>query len=92
MQAICDMALNALIDNETDDLLHDDDIRNASRTFRQTFDVPSSERLVNCKYHVSPTAADHAKYIYEIKITLVPATVDRAGCIYQKTTSDFTLI
>ncbi|EPB91190.1 hypothetical protein HMPREF1544_01895 [Mucor circinelloides 1006PhL] len=34
-------------DNETDDLLHDDDIRNASRTFRQTFDVPSSERLVN---------------------------------------------
>lgn len=38
------------LDNDTDDLLHDDEIRNASRTFRQTFDVPSSERLVNCEY------------------------------------------
>jgi hypothetical protein len=37
------------IDSETDDLLNDDTIRNASRTFRQTFDVPSTERLVNCK-------------------------------------------
>ncbi|KAI8882932.1 TBC-domain-containing protein [Backusella circina FSU 941] len=33
--------------NDTDELVHDDDIRNTSRTFRQTFNVPSSERLVN---------------------------------------------
>jgi hypothetical protein len=38
------------LDNDTDDLLHDNEIRSASRTFRQTFDVPSSERLVNCEY------------------------------------------
>lgn len=30
-------------------MLNDDIIRNASRTFRQSFDVPSTERLVNCK-------------------------------------------
>lgn len=29
--------------------MHDDIIRNASRTFRQTFNVKSTERLVNCK-------------------------------------------
>ncbi|KAF1803621.1 hypothetical protein FB192DRAFT_1278668 [Mucor lusitanicus] len=41
-----------IADSDTDDLLHDDEIRNASRTFRQTFDVPSSERLVNCKLYI----------------------------------------
>ncbi|KAI8362750.1 hypothetical protein BD560DRAFT_178182 [Blakeslea trispora] len=34
-------------DNDTDDLINDDTIRNASRTFRQTFNVSSKERLVN---------------------------------------------
>ncbi|CEP11243.1 hypothetical protein [Parasitella parasitica] len=36
-----------IADSDTDDLLHDDEIRNASRTFRQTFNVSLSERLVN---------------------------------------------
>jgi hypothetical protein len=41
--------LKKYIENDTDELVHDDDIRNTSRTFRQIFNVPSSERLVNCK-------------------------------------------
>ncbi|KAI8064868.1 uncharacterized protein B0P05DRAFT_476300 [Gilbertella persicaria] len=47
-----------IADNDTDDLLHDDTIRNASRTFRQIFDVPSSERLVNCMYTYLPGIID----------------------------------
>ncbi|KAG2201661.1 hypothetical protein INT47_003887 [Mucor saturninus] len=38
---------STITNNDTDDLLHDDIIRNASRTFRQTFNVKSTERLVN---------------------------------------------
>ncbi|KAL0074733.1 hypothetical protein F4703DRAFT_1744899 [Phycomyces blakesleeanus] len=38
-----------LLDTGTDELSSDEGVRNASRTFRQIFDVPSSERLVTCK-------------------------------------------
>ncbi|KAI7905944.1 uncharacterized protein BX663DRAFT_415147, partial [Cokeromyces recurvatus] len=40
--------ISATTFTDTDDLLYDDSIRTASRTFRQTFDVPFTERLVNC--------------------------------------------
>ncbi|KAI9019303.1 rab-GTPase-TBC domain-containing protein [Phycomyces nitens] len=42
------------IDTGTDELSSDESVRNASRTFRQIFDVPSSERLVtyySCAYN-----------------------------------------
>ncbi|KAL0080965.1 hypothetical protein J3Q64DRAFT_1758223 [Phycomyces blakesleeanus] len=42
------------IDTGTDELSSDEGVRNASRTFRQIFDVPSSERLVtyySCAYN-----------------------------------------
>ncbi|KAF7724455.1 hypothetical protein EC973_000964 [Apophysomyces ossiformis] len=42
------------IGNGTDELSSDENVRNASRTFRQIFDVPSSERLVSyysCAYN-----------------------------------------
>lgn len=35
-------------DTGTDELSTDEKVRNASRTFRQLFDVPQTERLVNC--------------------------------------------
>ncbi|KAI9493698.1 hypothetical protein BDB00DRAFT_363056 [Zychaea mexicana] len=37
------------IDTGTDELSSDEKVRSASRTFRQLFDVPPSERLVNRK-------------------------------------------
>ncbi|ORZ02925.1 hypothetical protein BCR43DRAFT_430748 [Syncephalastrum racemosum] len=40
--------LVSALDTGTDELSLDEKIRNASRTFRQLFDVPSSERLVSC--------------------------------------------
>ncbi|EIE82501.1 hypothetical protein RO3G_07206 [Rhizopus delemar RA 99-880] len=43
-----DMIVTA-IDSGTDELSTDENIRNASRTFRQIFDIPPSERFVNCK-------------------------------------------
>ncbi|KAI8089872.1 uncharacterized protein BX664DRAFT_262879 [Halteromyces radiatus] len=36
------------IDTGTDELSSDHSVRNASRSFRQIFDVPPSERLVSC--------------------------------------------
>ncbi|KAI8144430.1 hypothetical protein BJV82DRAFT_513070 [Fennellomyces sp. T-0311] len=39
------------IDTGTDELSSDEKVRSASRTFRQLFDVPPSERLVNCKIY-----------------------------------------
>ncbi|KAI8393627.1 uncharacterized protein BYT42DRAFT_488388 [Radiomyces spectabilis] len=36
-------------DTATDELSTDENVRNASRTFRQLFDVPPSERFVSCK-------------------------------------------
>ncbi|KAI8099637.1 uncharacterized protein BX664DRAFT_255135, partial [Halteromyces radiatus] len=36
-------------DTGTDDISTDEKVRNASRSFRQTFDIPMTERLVNCK-------------------------------------------
>ncbi|KAG1045709.1 hypothetical protein G6F43_011233 [Rhizopus delemar] len=41
-----DMIVTA-VDSGTDELLSDEKIRNASRTFRQIFDIPPSERFVN---------------------------------------------
>ncbi|KAG1460739.1 hypothetical protein G6F46_005335 [Rhizopus delemar] len=41
-----DMIVTA-IDSGTDELSTDENIRNASRTFRQIFDIPPSERFVN---------------------------------------------
>ncbi|ORE19171.1 hypothetical protein BCV71DRAFT_178092 [Rhizopus microsporus] len=38
------------IDSGTDELSSDENVRNASRSFRQIFDIPPSERFVNCKY------------------------------------------
>ncbi|KAI8085278.1 rab-GTPase-TBC domain-containing protein [Thamnidium elegans] len=38
---------STITNNDTDDLLLDDIIRNASRTFRRTFNVSQTERLVN---------------------------------------------
>ncbi|KAI8088203.1 hypothetical protein BDF21DRAFT_334796, partial [Thamnidium elegans] len=37
------------IDSGTDEISTDEKVRKASRSFRQTFDVSPSERLVNCK-------------------------------------------
>ncbi|KAI9244242.1 hypothetical protein BY458DRAFT_537225 [Sporodiniella umbellata] len=42
-----DMIVTA-IDSGTDELSSDESVRNASRTFRQIFDVPASERFVSC--------------------------------------------
>lgn len=41
--------LMLLLDSGTDEISTDEKVRKASRSFRQTFDVSSSERLVNCK-------------------------------------------
>ncbi|KAI7864998.1 hypothetical protein BDF14DRAFT_1110238 [Spinellus fusiger] len=44
----------ATLDSGTDELSSDEGVRNASRTFRQLFNVPSSERLVtyySCAYN-----------------------------------------
>jgi hypothetical protein len=38
------------VDSGTDELSSDELVRNASRSFRQTFDVPPTERLVSCMY------------------------------------------
>lgn len=35
----------------SDELSSDQNVRNASRTFKQIFDIPHSERFVSCKYH-----------------------------------------
>ncbi|ORY91928.1 hypothetical protein BCR43DRAFT_446009 [Syncephalastrum racemosum] len=35
-------------DAGTDEISTDEKVRSASRSFRQTFDVPVTERLVNC--------------------------------------------
>ncbi|KAF1804275.1 hypothetical protein FB192DRAFT_1279318 [Mucor lusitanicus] len=37
------------IESGTDELSSDENVRNASRTFRQIFDIPHSERFVSCK-------------------------------------------
>lgn len=37
------------VDAGTDEISADANVRTASRSFRQTFDVPATERLVNCK-------------------------------------------
>lgn len=37
------------VDSGTDEISTDEKVRKASRSFRQTFDVSPSERLVNCK-------------------------------------------
>jgi hypothetical protein len=41
--------LTRVLESGTDELSSDKNIRNASRTFRQIFDIPTSERFVNCK-------------------------------------------
>jgi hypothetical protein len=41
--------LYGVLDTGTDEVSVDVNVRNASRSFRQTFDIPSSEHLVNCK-------------------------------------------
>lgn len=46
---------NAVIDAGTDEISTDEKVRNASRSFRQTFKVPATERLVNCKIHMAAT-------------------------------------
>ena len=42
--------LDFVIDSGTDEISTDEKLRTASRSFRQTFNVPSTERLVNCKH------------------------------------------
>ncbi|KAH8551789.1 hypothetical protein BGW37DRAFT_425092, partial [Umbelopsis sp. PMI_123] len=37
------------IDAGTDEISIDENVRNASRSFRQTFDIAATEHLVNCK-------------------------------------------
>lgn len=37
------------IEYGSDELSSDENVRNASRTFRQIFDIPHSERFVSCK-------------------------------------------
>ncbi|KAI8990954.1 hypothetical protein BDF20DRAFT_812678 [Mycotypha africana] len=39
----------ATIECGTDELSSDEKVRNASRSFRQIFEIPPSERFVNCK-------------------------------------------
>ena len=34
----------------TDEVVKDEKLRNASRTWRQTFKLPETERLVNCTF------------------------------------------
>ncbi|KAI9470071.1 MAG: hypothetical protein EXX96DRAFT_491700, partial [Benjaminiella poitrasii] len=36
------------IDSSTDEISTDEKVRKASRSFRQTFDISPTERLVNC--------------------------------------------
>lgn len=43
----------ANLDSGTDEISTDEKVRKASRSFRQTFDVSSSERLVNCTFFQS---------------------------------------
>lgn len=38
------------VESGTDELSSDENVRNASRTFRQIFDIPHSERFVSCKW------------------------------------------
>ncbi|KAI8638867.1 hypothetical protein BD408DRAFT_10317 [Parasitella parasitica] len=38
------------IESGTDELSSDENVRNASRTFRQIFDIPHSERFVSCTH------------------------------------------
>lgn len=49
-QMIYSCSYNTLIDSGTDEISTDEKVRKASRSFRQTFDVSPSERLVNCKF------------------------------------------
>lgn len=46
----CMMLMTCVIDAGTDEISADANVRTASRSFRQTFDVPATERLVNCKF------------------------------------------
>lgn len=45
------------VDAGTDEISADANVRTASRSFRQTFDVPATERLVNCKLILPPFQA-----------------------------------
>ncbi|KAG0165214.1 hypothetical protein DFQ30_008822 [Apophysomyces sp. BC1015] len=55
-------------DAGTDEISTDEKVRNASRSFRQTFNVPATERLVNyysCAYHTSRLTSQGWLYISE---------------------------
>ncbi|RCI03018.1 hypothetical protein CU098_009655, partial [Rhizopus stolonifer] len=55
-------------DSGTDEISTDEKVRKASRSFRQTFDVSPSERLVNyysCAYHTSRFTSQGWLYISE---------------------------
>ncbi|KAF7727879.1 hypothetical protein EC973_006878 [Apophysomyces ossiformis] len=55
-------------DAGTDEISTDEKVRNASRSFRQTFDVAATERLVNyysCAYHTARLTSQGWLYISE---------------------------
>ncbi|KAF1796435.1 hypothetical protein FB192DRAFT_1292709, partial [Mucor lusitanicus] len=46
--------IRCCVDSGTDEISTDEKVRKASRSFRQTFDVSPTERLVNCKHIEMP--------------------------------------
>ncbi|KAI8384446.1 uncharacterized protein BYT42DRAFT_261401 [Radiomyces spectabilis] len=53
-------------DAGTDEISMDEKVRNASRSFRQTFNVPVTERLVNCKSVRSPRWVDELSRFFSV--------------------------
>lgn len=60
------------IEYGSDELSSDENVRNASRTFRQIFDIPHSERFVSCKSY----------FFFLIRITLFILYLDYS-CAYK---------
>lgn len=60
------------LDSGTDEISTDEKVRKASRSFRQTFDVSPSERLVNCK---------DKQHSYVSCINCIPVSIDYS-CAY----------
>lgn len=70
------------IDEGADDASNDEKVRNASRSFRQSFDVPPSERLVNCEHRLQLLP----RFLLRIDLIFIPdyscAYNGRQGWLY----------